>query len=48
MKDIKVFESDKMRLLFAWYDIRVGVFIDKGKRGLNIFLTPCFLLTVKI
>ncbi len=30
----------KIRLVFAWYDIWIGLFIDKPKRAIYIFPVP--------
>ena len=30
-----------IRLMFAWYDIWVGVFIDRAKRRIYILPLPC-------
>lgn len=48
MKDIKIFEIGRVKLSIAWYDIWVGVFIDKEKRRLYICPIPCVLVTIKI
>jgi len=32
----------RIKFIFAWYDIWVGVFIDTDKRKLYIFPIPCF------
>lgn len=34
----------KVRLIFAWYDIWVGIFIDQTKRKVYIALIPCIVL----
>jgi len=31
----------KVRLIFAWYDLWVGVFIDRAKRRAYVLLLPC-------
>lgn len=28
--------------MFAWYDIWVGVFVDRPKRRVYVFPVPCF------
>lgn len=33
--------------IFAWYDIWVGVFIDRPKRRVYIFPIPCFGLVIQ-
>lgn len=35
-----------VRPVFAWYDIWVGIFIDRPKRRLYVFPVPCFGLVV--
>jgi hypothetical protein len=32
----------KVKPMFAWYDLWVGVFWDQGKKRLYIFPFPCF------
>jgi hypothetical protein len=36
----------KIRPIFAWYDLWVGVFIDRGKKRVYIFPLPCLGLVV--
>lgn len=36
----------KVKLLFAWYDIWIGLFIDKPKRKLYIFPIPMFGIVI--
>lgn len=31
-----------VRPIFAWYDLRVGAFVDSAKRRVYIFPIPCF------
>jgi len=38
----------KIRLIFAWYDLWVGVFIDTRKRRLYVFPLPCFGLVISL
>lgn len=30
-----------VRLIFAWYDLWIGVFIDRPKRRVYVFPLPC-------
>lgn len=32
MKDYKILEIGNIRISFAWYDIWIGIYIDKEKR----------------
>lgn len=36
----------KVRPMFAWYDLWVGVFVDRAKRRVYIFPLPCLGLVV--
>ena len=36
-----------IKFVFAWYDIWIGLFIDKPKRRIYIFPFPCFGLMVE-
>jgi len=29
------------RLMFAWYDLWIGVFVDRAKRRVYVFPIPC-------
>jgi hypothetical protein len=33
--------------IFAWYDLWVGVFIDRPKRRVYVFPVPCFGLVIQ-
>ena len=48
MKDIKIFETERVRLSLAWYDLWIGVFIDKQKHKLYICPLPAILITVNL
>lgn len=34
------------RLIFAWYDLWIGVFIDRKGRNVYVFPVPCIGLKV--
>lgn len=38
----------KINFLFAWYDLWVGVFIDKTKRRIYIFPIPMFGIVITL
>jgi hypothetical protein len=31
----------KIKLIVTWYDIWIGIFIDRTKKAVYIFLVPC-------
>ena len=31
----------EIRVIFAWYDLWIGVFIDRPKRRIYVFPLPC-------
>lgn len=31
----------KVKIIFAWYDLWIGVFVDTKKRMLYLFPVPC-------
>lgn len=37
----------RVRPIFAWYDIWIGVFIDRPKRRIYVFPVPCFGLVIE-
>jgi len=37
----------KVRPIFAWFDLWVGVFIDRPNRRVYIFPIPCFGIVVE-
>ena len=37
----------KVKLIFAWYDLWVGVFIDKKKKCIYIFPIPMFGVVIQ-
>lgn len=36
----------KVRPMFAWYDLWVGVFVDRPKRRIYVFPLPCLGLRI--
>lgn len=36
----------RVRPMFAWYDLWVGVFIDRAKRRVYVFPLPCLGVVV--
>jgi hypothetical protein len=38
----------KVKLIFAWYDLWIGLFWDKKKKWLYIFPIPMFGVVIKI
>lgn len=36
-----------MKIIFAWYDLWIGVFIDRPKRKIYIFPIPCIGVVFK-
>lgn len=38
--------SVRVRPMFAWYDLWVGVFIDRAKRRVYVFPLPCLGVVV--
>lgn len=36
----------RVRPIFAWYDLWIGVFIDRPKRRVYIFPVPCFGIVI--
>lgn len=37
----------KARFIFAWYDLWVGVFIDRPKRRVYVFPLPCIGIVIE-
>lgn len=41
-------QKTKVDLIFAWYDIWVGIFIDKKKRVVYVFPIPMFGIKITL
>ena len=37
----------KINVFFAWYDIWIGIYIDRNKETLYICLLPCVVIRIK-
>lgn len=37
-----------VRLIFAWYDFWIGVFVDRPKRRLYVFPVPCIGFVIQL
>lgn len=37
----------RVRPIFAWYDLWIGVFVDQPKRRIYIFPLPCFGICIE-
>lgn len=37
----------KIKFIFAWYDLWIGIYWDRKKRDLYILLIPCFGIVLK-
>jgi hypothetical protein len=48
MRDYKLIEIKNLKISFAWYDLWIGIYIDKSNKKLYICLIPTLLLTIKI
>jgi hypothetical protein len=46
MKDIVLFQNDKLIISFAWYDLWVGLFVDTTKQKLYFCPLQTLLFTV--
>lgn len=38
----------KIRPMFAWYDLWIGVFVDQAKRRIYVFPLPCIGLRIDL
>jgi len=47
MKDILIFQNEKLKISFAWYDLWVGLFVDADKKKLYFCPIPTLLFTIK-
>jgi hypothetical protein len=48
MKDYKIFKFKNIKLSFAWYDLWIGLYIDKENKKLYVCLIPTLLLTITL
>jgi hypothetical protein len=48
MKSITLLKVNKFKLSWAWYDLWIGVYVDKDNRKLYICLIPTLLITVDL
>jgi len=48
MKDKKRAKRMSIRPIFAWYDIWIGVFVDRPKRRIYIFPIPCVGVVIQL
>jgi hypothetical protein len=46
MKDKIFFQSARLKISFAWYDLWIGVFIDTTKQKLYFCPLPTLLFTI--
>ena len=47
MKDYKILEIGNIRVSFAWYDIWIGVYVDKDRRRVYICPIPTILVRIE-
>jgi hypothetical protein len=47
MKDYKILEIGNIRISFAWYDIWIGVYVDKDRRRVYICPIPTILVRIE-
>lgn len=38
----------KIKPIFAWYDLWIGVFVDTTKRKIYVFPIPCFGVVIEL
>ncbi|MAZ56194.1 hypothetical protein CL653_00170 [bacterium] len=48
MTDVKIFQTKRICLSFAWYDLWLGVFVDKQNHKLYICPLPTILITINL
>jgi len=46
MKDITLFQNNKLKISFAWYDLWIGLFVDTNKKKLYFCPLPMLLFTI--
>ncbi len=47
MKSIKLLKIGRFKLSLAWYDLWIGIFIDKDNKKIYICLIPTLLITIE-
>ena len=48
MTDIKIFQTKRIRLSFAWYDLWIGAFVDTKNHKLYICPLPTILFAINL
>lgn len=48
MKDLKIIQTKRIKISFAWYDLWIGIYIDKDKRKIYICPLPTLLITISL
>jgi len=48
MKEFIIFQNQKFKFSFAWYDLWIGAFVDTAKKKLYICPIPTLLFTINL
>jgi len=48
MKSLTLFQTSRLKISFAWYDLWIGIFIDTNKKKLYICPIPTLLFTINL
>ena len=48
MKDKIIWQNEKVKISFAWYDLWIGAFVDTNKKRLYICPLPTMLITINL